>query len=126
MSTVKVRLTGAGSGFPRASVPRTAKVCSVWLRFAPPGPVTVYGELHDEKAPPSTEHSKVVPGSGELNVKVGVGSLVSPLGPLSIWVPPGVVSTLKERKAGVASVFPEGSVARTRRSYEPSARTGVV
>ena len=49
-------------------------------------------------------------------------SLVVPVGPAVIVVSGGVVSTVKVRVAGVASVLPAGSVARTSKVCEPSSR----
>ena len=66
----------------------------------------------------STRHSKTAPAS-EVNAKVGVVSLVVPFGPDVIVVSGavvsggGVVPTVNERVAGVASVLPASSVART-------------
>ena len=65
--------------------------------------------------PVSSEHSKLEPDSEEWNSKVGVGSLVVPVGPASIVVSGGVVSTVKERVAGLGSVLAAPSVARTRK-----------
>jgi hypothetical protein len=62
---------------------------------------------------PSSEHWKVEFACEEVNLKVGVRSVVWPDGPLLIVVSGGVVSTVNEREAGVASVFPAESVART-------------
>ena len=53
-------------------------------------------------------------------MKVGVGSLVGPEGPASICVCGAVVSTVKLREAGVGSVLPAESVARTSKVWEPS------
>ena len=51
----------------------------------------------------------------------GEASLVVPEGPVLIVVFGGVVSTVKLREAGVWSVFPTASVARTSRVWSPSA-----
>ena len=71
------------------------------------------GPLHGAKASESKRHSKVEPASEEEKVKVGVGSLVPPLGPPVIVVSGGTVSTVRPREAGVGSVLPAGSAART-------------
>jgi hypothetical protein len=67
-------------------------------------------------------HWKLEPVADEEKVKVGVGSLVVPLGPPVIVVSGGVVSTVKLCEAGVGSVLPAGSVALTSKVWEPSVR----
>ena len=57
---------------------------------------------------------------------VGVASLVTPEGPLSIVVSGAAVSTVKLRDAGVGSTLPAGSVARTSNVCAPSANEAVV
>ena len=64
-------------------------------------------------------HSKLTPASDE-KLNVGVGSLVAPLGPPVIVVLGGVVSTVKEREAGVGSVCPARSIACTANECWPS------
>ena len=69
------------------SLARTAKV---WL---PSGSeAVVFGELQGLKLPPSILHSKLEPASLAENSKVGVGSLVGPVGPESIVVSGAVLS----------------------------------
>ena len=53
------------------------------------------------QAPPSIRHSKLEPGSLDVNSNVGVASAVGPDGPASIVVCGAVVSTVKLRLAGV-------------------------
>ena len=77
--------------------------------------------MHELNEPPSSEHWKVEPDFEELKLKLGVELLVAPEGPLSIVVSGGAVSTVKERVAGVASVLPAGSPARTEKVWAPSA-----
>ena len=87
VSTVNERLAGVGSTLPAASSRRTAKV------YAPsPRAEVVWARLQVAKSPPSSEHSKVAPSSLE-NANVGVESFVGPLGPESIVVSGGEVST---------------------------------
>src|SRR5688572_20551966 len=71
-------------------------------------------------------HSNREPGSGAENEKVGVLSSVGPVGPPSIAVSGGLVSTVKARSAGEASTFPDASVARTRKVCAPSPSGAVV
>ena len=81
----------------------------------PPGPL------------PSRRHSKLAPPSeGESKANVGVVSLVWAGGAPVIAVVGGVVSTVKVREAGVASVLPAASVARTSKVWEPSLSDAVV
>ena len=75
---------------------RTAKVCAPSLSAA-----RVLGEVQAFQLPPSTLHSKLAPVSGELNPKVGVLSLVGPVGPEVMLVSGPAVSTLKLRLAGL-------------------------
>ena len=67
------------------------------------------------------KHSKLDPGSEESKLKDGLGTLVRPLGPPVIVVVGGAVSTVKLREAGVGSVLPSGSMARTSKLWSPSA-----
>ena len=69
----------------------------------------------------SRRHSKLDPGSEEEKANEGEASLVAPEGPESIVVSGLAVSTVKLGDAGVASVFPTASVARTSNVCEPSA-----
>ena len=118
-STVKLRWAGVGSVFPSASVARTRMLC---------GPsescCVLKGEVQGVKATLSTEHSKVELGSLEEKVNVGWLSVVVPDGPKSIVVSGGVVSTEKLRLAGLASVLPAWSVARTSKVWGPSVSAG--
>ncbi len=93
VSTVKLRVAGEASLLPAVSVARTSKVWGPWLRTAV---VWVPDPEQGAKAAASIRHSKVAPGSSfEEKVKVGVVSLVGPLGPVSIVVCGAVVSTVK-------------------------------
>ena len=121
MSTVNDRLAGVGSVLPAASVARTSNVCAPSASTA-----VVNGELHEPQAPPSTRHANVEPVSVAVNENVGVLSVVVPVGPAVIVVSGGVVSTVNDRLAGVGSVLPAASVARTSNVCAPSASTAVV
>ena len=57
----------------------------------------------------------------EWNSKVGVGSLVSPEGPASITAVGGVVSICHSKEAGEPSALPAKSIARTSKTWAPSA-----
>src|SRR5687767_3371051 len=69
----------------------------------------------------SSEQVKVAPAS-EPKAKVADVSLVDTSGPLSIVVARPVVSTVQVAAAGLASVLPAASLARTRNVCSPSAR----
>ena len=69
--------------------------------------------VHATNAPPSIEHSNVAVPSADENVKVGVESLDGLVGVESSVVSGAAVSTVQENDAGVESVFPAGSTART-------------
>jgi hypothetical protein len=75
----------------------------------------VYEAVQPSQERPSREHSKLEPASLAEKVKLGVESLTGPAGPDSIEVSGATVSTVNERVAGVPSVLPAGSVARTYR-----------
>ena len=121
VSTVNAHDAGVESTFPAGSVARTSKV------WGPsPSAAVVWTGLQEAHAPPSTRHSKVEPTWSEESVNAGVVSLVDPNGPLSIAVCGAAVSTVKLRDAGVGSTLPAGSVARTSKVWEPSARDAVV
>ena len=72
--------------------------------------------------PPSSRHSKVEPPSVELKEKLGVVPLDGSLGWAVIVVFGAAVSIVQVKLAGVASVLPAASVARTWKVCEPSAR----
>ena len=91
--------------------PSESAVAGVWVA---PGP------LQGAKAAESKRHWKLAPGSLEEKPKVGVESLVGPCGPEVIVVFGAWVSTVKERAAGLWSVFVAASVARTWKVWGPS------
>ena len=109
-----------GSVLPAGSVARTWKVWVPWV-----SPVYWRGEVHAVKAAPSRAHSNVDPASSAAKVKRGrgAGGRVGRAGS-SIVVCGGVVSAawiVQVWVAGVGSVLPAGSVARTWKVWEPSA-----
>ena len=65
------------------------------------------------KAAPSSLHSKLEPASVEVKLKLAEVEFVGSEGPTVIVVSGAVRSTVHGWLAGVASVFPAGSVART-------------
>jgi hypothetical protein len=115
---VQTRRAGVGSLFPTASVARTRKVYEPSLSS-----VYVLGDEHDcQDALPSL-HSKVLPVSDELKVKLAVGDDVLLAGPESIVVWGARVSTRHARLAGVSSTLPDRSRARTSNVCVPSQRS---
>jgi hypothetical protein len=105
------------SVFPAWSVARTAKVCGPAGR----APYSA-GEVHETYAAPSRLHAKPEPVSEDEKVNDGVTSLVGSAGFAPMVVSGSVRSTVQARAAGVGSTFPAASIARTRKSYAPSAR----
>ena len=64
-------------------------------------------------APPSSRHSKVDPVSVEVKLKLALVEFVGLVGVAVIVVSGAARSTVQVKDAGVASVFPAGSIART-------------
>ena len=85
---------------PAASVARTENVCSPSARVP-----TTYGDVHAANSAASSLHSNVEFASLDENVN-GLDADV-------IEVSGAAVSTVKVRVAGVWSMFPAASVART-------------
>src|SRR4051794_2630348 len=112
-----VWLAGVASLFPAASVARTSKV---WLPSA--SAAVVCGLVQALQLPPSTRHSNVEPASDEWNVNAGVAVLSSAGGAESIVVSGAVRSIVHVKEAGLASVLPAGSVARTSKVWLPPGR----
>ena len=82
----------------------------------------VSGLAQAPQAPPSSRHSKVEPPSLAENSKLGASSLDGSAGTSSKDVFGAAVSTVHVWEAGVASVWPAASVARTWKVWLPSAR----
>ncbi len=80
------------------------------------------GEVQAAKAPASSLHSKVEPPSLEAKEKSAFAELLGSLGCAVIVVFGAAVSIVQVKLAGVASVLPAASVARTWKVCEPSAR----
>jgi hypothetical protein len=121
VSTVNDRTAAVASVLPAASVARTL---TEWPPSDSAG--VVHGLVHAPYAPLSTRHANVEPDSVEANANAGVASFVGPLGPAVIDVSGGVVSAggliVHVCEAGVASVLPAASVARTLNVCEPVLR----
>src|SRR5439155_9287733 len=116
-STVQVWEAGLPSVLPATSVARTSKL---WL---PSDSAAVVCGLVQELQPPlSMRHSKLEPGSLALKLKLGVVSLDGLAGPESRVVLGAVTSIVQVTLAGLPSVLPDGSVARTSNVCVPSAR----
>jgi hypothetical protein len=71
------------------------------------------------KAAPSSKHWNVDPASLAVNAKLALVLVTVPLGPEVMVVSGGVVSIVQLREAGVESVLPAASVARTRKVCVP-------
>ena len=80
------------------------------------------GEAQDDQPPPSSWHSNVEPPSLAVKVKSGPAELLGSLGCAVIVVFGAVVSIVQVKLAGVGSVLPAASVARTSKVWEPSLR----
>jgi hypothetical protein len=87
VSTVNDGVAGDASVFPAASLARTD---TLWAPSA--SAVVVHGLVHAAQTAESTRHSNVEPASLEVNAKLGVLSLVVPVGPEVIVVSGAVVS----------------------------------
>jgi hypothetical protein len=111
------RDAGVGSMVPASS---TARTSNVWAPSERPG--YPLGEVHEPQLPESSRHSKVEPSSFEEKLNAGLALATVPVGPESIWVCGATVSTVNERAAGVVSVLPAASDARTSKVWGPSER----
>ena len=131
VSTVQVKEAGEASVLAASSVARTSNV-----RDPSASPSSVCELVQGVNPPPSSWHSKVrLPGrvtsSVPVNVNVAEVELDGSGGPEVILVSGGVVSgavvsIVQVWEAGVASVLPAVSVARTSKVWEPSARASTV
>ena len=117
VSTVQVCEAGVPSVLPAGSVARTS---NVWLPSTR-GP-TVAGLAHGSQSmPPSRRHSKDEPGSLESNSNDGDALLEGLPGTVVKVVSGAAVSTVQAYEAGVGSVLPAPSIARTSKVWLPSA-----
>jgi hypothetical protein len=101
-------VAGVDSVFPAPSVALTS---NTWLPAR--RPLYTSGLEQAVKEAPSRLHSNVEPASLALKTNVAVVSVVGSVGPESIVVWGALVSTVHEWLAGVESVCPAASVART-------------
>ena len=117
VSTVHVKDAALPSVLPAGSVARTSNVCE-------PSASPVYDcpLVQEANEPVSSLHSNVEPASVAVNEKLALVELVGLFGDVVIVVFGAPVSTAQLWVAGVASVVPAGSVARTSNVCEPSAR----
>ncbi len=108
VSTVQEALAGVASVFPAASIARTWIVCDPCERLE-----SARGLVAVIQDPLSSFLWKVTPDSFELKVTEAVVDETLPDGAGVIVVFGIVVSTVQVALAGVASVFPAASIART-------------
>ena len=115
-SIVQARVSALSSTLPAASMARTANVWS-------PSPRSPYsaGEVQAENGTPSSEHSKVAPGSA-VKMNCALVLVVVPDGPDDIVVCGSSLSTCQVYVAGVASMLPASSTARTEKVCSPLTR----
>jgi hypothetical protein len=107
---------GVASTFPAPSVARTWNVCVPRARAE-----YVFGLVHAANAAASSLHSNVEPLSLEVKSNEAVVAVVGSAGADEIVVFGAVTSTVHVYAAGVASMLPAKSVARTSKVCEPSA-----
>ena len=109
---VHVCVAGLASALPAASVARTLNVCDPTLR-----PLYSFGLVHEAHEAESNWQANVDPDSLELNANDALVEVVDAFGPEPIVVVGGVVSDgaviVHVCVAGLASVLPAASVART-------------
>ena len=96
-STVHAREAGVASRFPAASVARTWNVCGPAAR-----PVTSSGESQKPQAPVSTRHSKLPPGSLDVNAKLADPEPTRGGGPPVIVVSSLMVATAILTESGLS------------------------
>jgi hypothetical protein len=116
-STRQVREAGVASVFPAVSVALTSNVCVPSDRAS-----RLTGVVQGASTPASSRHWKVEPASLAENVNAAEEAFVSAVGPESIVVSGAVASIVHVWAAGVGSLLPAGSVARTWTVCVPSAR----
>ncbi len=115
VSIVQVKLAGVGVGV----------ACGVGradlegVRAVGRGRCSSSGVAQEDQLPPSSWHSKVEPPSLELKEKSASAELLGSLGCAVIVVFGAAVSIVHVNDAGVGSVLPAASVARTSKVCEP-------
>ena len=78
--------------------------------------------MQTPQAPPSSRHAKLEAASSALNANVALAEPLGSDGPESTAVSGAVASIVQLRLAGVVSVLPAPSVARTSKVWSPPAR----
>lgn len=121
MTTLNDLWAGDGSRLPTGSLARTS---NAW-RPAGRRPYC-FGDTQRTQRLPSSRHRKVDPASFDRNANRGVLVVVFPVGPAVMVVRGVAVSTLKDRRAGVGSVFAAWSVALTSNVCGPSVRVAAL
>ena len=76
--------------------------------------------MHEAKVALSKLHAKVLPDSVDVKLKLALVLVVDDEGLALIVVSGGVVSMVQEKLAGVESVLPAASVARTWKVWLPA------
>src|SRR5687767_2125830 len=112
-----VCVAGVASTLDAPSLARTRNSCDPEAR-----PVYSAGEEQELNEPASSAHSNVEPGSLLEKLKVAFALALVAAGARSIVVFGGR-STVQARVAGLWSVLPAVSVARTRKVWSPAARS---
>ncbi len=120
VSTVNVRVAGVGSTLPAASVARTE---NVYVRRPAPAerPRRRARGVRAGRGAGTVELALERRRLAAENVNDGAVSPVVPVGPVLIVVSGAAVSTVNVRVAGVGSMLPAVSVARTENVCAPSA-----
>ena len=120
MTTLNGLWAGDGSRLPTGSLACTSNA------WRPTGRRPYcFGDRQPTQRLPSSRHRKVEPASFDRNANRGVLFVVFPVGPAVMVVWGVVVSTLKDRSAGVGSVFAAWSAALTSNVCRPSVRVAV-
>ncbi len=107
--------------FPAGSMARTWTVCSPSV-----SPANVRGLAQATNAPPSIAHSNVLPASSDAKEKTPASVAEGSDGVETNDVSGASVSTVHACVAGVASVLPAGSIARTSSVWGPSVKPAKV
>ena len=115
VSTTQERVAGVGSTLPAASMALTPNVCELSLRLE-----YARGDVQAEYATPSRLHSNVDPASLEEKLTLAEVEFVAAGGADVIVVSGGTSSTTHAWLAGVGSVLPAVSVARTSNAWAPT------
>src|SRR4051812_48405330 len=112
---VQVKVAEVGSELPAASVANTS---NRWVTPRLSGPLE-YGEAQGPKPFPSSWQLNVLPVSEAVKVKVALFAAETARGFCPSVVSGGIESTVQLAAAGVGSMFPTASVARTAKVCGP-------